>query len=721
MKINEFLSNEYFLDFSASKFDEIVDYLNEVCWAELFHRKNLDDAVDLLHKHIDQAIDKFVPKVKRRNPKYPPWFNSNLIKLRNKKNKFYYKMKNCTNSSQIDDMTTSFRNARKLFDSALVESYNEYVENTEVKIKNNPKRFWAFVNTKRKTSGYPSIMCYKNEKLMSPESICQRFADFFKSSYNSNTADNLDKSISSNCLPALIPNLIISYADIAESIADMNDGMGPDGIPSSFLKHTAEALIDPLLIIFNKSLKTGYFPNAWKISHSVPIYKSGDRTDIENYRSITNISSIPKLFESIVSKYLSFHLKDKISSVQHGFVKGRSTTTNLIEFQNVAANVIESGKQLDTIYIDFSKAFDSLHHDITISKLMQFGFTNIMLIWLKSYLMNRHQFVKLNDYKSNLFDVMSGVPQGSHLGPLIFIMFINDIVSCFDKVQALLFADDLKAFMEINSVYDALQLQNDLNKLMTWCHKNMLYVNIKKCKVMSLYRKQSPIEFEYKIDSQIIDRVSHFTDLGVIIDRKLVFNAHIDKICLKANKMLGFLMRIGKEFKDISVLIQLFYTLVRSQLEYAIVVWQPSQQYLINRIEQIQKKFLYYLYKKLGFLLYDSNIPMWNQIKNLPPYAEQCDFFGVVALEKRRQICSCLFVSDILMGRIDCTNILASLNIYVPTRNIRRREFLKIKHHSTSYGMRESLTTISRSFNSVYEHFDFHLSRDLFRNNLMHN
>lgn len=200
-------------------------------------------------------------------------------------------------------------------------------------------------------------------------------------------------------------------------------------------------------------------------------------------------------------------------------------------------------------------------------------------------------------HESKSFKVRSGVPQGSHLGPLLFILFMDDVTKSF-KSMKLLYADDLKLCGKVKSIADAIQLQNDLDLLSNWCKLNRLDLNIDKCKDMSFYRIRSPTHFNYTIDDIELTRVKIIQDLGVWFDEQLTFNRHIDFVTSKAYSMLGFVKRICKQFTNIQALKSIYFAYVRSYLEYASVVWHPYQLIHISRIESIQKKFLNVRLKK---------------------------------------------------------------------------------------------------------------------------
>ena len=226
--------------------------------------------------------------------------------------------------------------------------------------------------------------------------------------------------------------------------------------------------------------------------------KGGNKCDIRNYRPICIQNVMPKLFEGIIACKLSSSFKNILIAEQHGFMPGRSTSTNLLEYQHYLINSIEKERQVDVIYTDFRKAFDSVSHSILLSKLDAFGIRSTAFSWLSSFLSGRFLRVKYKDCYSSRFLASSGVPQGSHLGPLLFNLFINDIGEVFVHSKFLLYADDLKIFLSIGNRDDALLLQHDLDRLSEWSDTNKLDFNLSKCNIVRFNRKRDVIIFYYK-------------------------------------------------------------------------------------------------------------------------------------------------------------------------------------------------------------------------------
>lgn len=271
-------------------------------------------------------------------------------------------------------------------------------------------------------------------------------------------------------------------------------------------------------------------------------------------------------------------------------MKARSTGSNLIEYINYISKALDRGLEVHAIYTDFSKAFDTVDHTILIAKLKKFGITDSLLHWFESYLSNRTLFVSFNGSVSSKFTTMSGVPQGSVLGPILFNIFINDLSEKLN-CNFLLFADDLKIYTTITSIYDCIMLQNDINALFNWCGVNNLKLNIQKCNFMAFTNRIIPLQTNYFIDGEELVKPDSVKDLGVIIDSKLKFDLHIDYIVIKSYRMLGFIMRTTKQFNNSDCIKLLYNALVRSNLEYNTYVWTPFQSNHILKLERIQRNF----------------------------------------------------------------------------------------------------------------------------------
>jgi hypothetical protein len=524
----------------------------------------------------------------------------------------------------------------------------------------DPKKFWSFLSNIKGTSGIPSQLIFNGETLSTPIKIVVAFADHFNVNY-----------IKSNSSPSLTDNLIyhiISFGSVSEDQVlsalkkiKPKSTTGPDGIPAFLLPNCAATLAFPLSVIFNLALKTSDFPSTWKNSYITPVHKKGDKYDVSNYRPISLICNFTKTFEFILHEYLFTKVCNHLSNCQHGFFLKRSTISNLCCFTQFSAECIDERKQVDVIYTDFSKAFDRLDHNILLSKLHSFGFSASLLTFFKSYLTGRKQYVFYKGFKSKEIIPTSGVPQGSVLGPLFFSIFINDIVNGLSSLK-LLFADDFKLYREISTISDCVLLQDDLLKLSRWCHENKLHLNLNKCTVMSITHKINIIEFEYRINNVKLARVQSVVDLGITFDNKLSFVPHINVVVAKAFQALGFIIRCSMHFRNIDTLKLLYCAYVRSKLEYGSIIWDPSYQRYVDKVETIQHRFLKFLAFKTDGVYPERGYSQQNLLK----------IFFFLDLQTRRRNFSMNFLKKLIKYKIDCPDLLSQISLHVPNKGTRQ-------------------------------------------------
>ena len=470
-----------------------------------------------------------------------------------------------------------------------------YIDSVESAVSDNVSSFWKFINTKRGSHGIPGMVHLDSRSASSQVDVANLFADFFGSVYTPR----------SGVVPALNPewsplsdvnihSVSISIGQILSKLntLDRTKGLGLDGVPPLFLNECRFILARPLWHIFNSSLENGIFPAAWKANLVTPVFKAGDRSEVRNYRPICKLSVMPKIFEEIITEHLTSNLTNVICDEQHGFVPGRSTTTNLAVYHCFISAALNEGLQIDTVYTDFRKAFDSVDHCILHHKLAANGINGSFLAWINSYLEDRVQVVGVQGHLSDPISVTSGVPQGSHLGPLLFLLFINDLKGVFRHSNFVMYADDLKIFRTISGVLDVNLLQDDLLGFEQWCTVNRLCLNASKCVLLRSHRAVSGIPSTYNLEGTTLSVVAEVLDLGVTFTSCLDFRAHYRNIVCKAMKTLGFIARFGKHFKQIRTLKLLYVTLVRPQVEYASVIWSPRHKQYSNSIERVQHKFL---------------------------------------------------------------------------------------------------------------------------------
>ena len=388
---------------------------------------------------------------------------------------------------------------------------------------------------------------------------------------------------------------------------------GPDGITPQILKSLAKTIAPTLCIIFNKSYDTSEIPDDWREAYVVPIYKKGDRTDPINYRPVSLTCIACKLMEHVISSNLMRHADSNqiIYPLQYGFRKHLSTDQQLLGFVSDMQQSLENSKQTDALILDFSKAFDKVGHQRLLKKLHHYGIRGKNLAWIGNFLHGRSQKVLLEGNKSSSIEVESGVPQGSVLGPSLFLLYINDLPNNLG-CNVRLFADDAILYKEISSQEDGQSLQKDLDKVAEWSDKWRMKLNTDKCKAMSITRRRTKIENHYVLNDTPLELVTSAKYLGVTIQDDLKWNSHVTNITKKANNTLAFLRR-NIRIKSTDLKTNAYKALVRPLVEYASSVWDPHTNNLINNIEMVQRRAARYTLGKYRYT--DSVDAMLEELK----------------------------------------------------------------------------------------------------------
>ena len=680
---NETLS---FFDFRNADYDLINMRLRLIDWDNLLLNLDIDVAVSLFHDQLLSVISELVPKKVVKIDTFPPWFNVKLKKMIFEKKRLHTLFKKTGNLNYH----YQFSNLRARIKTYSKTLYNNYLNKVEESIPKNIKYFYQHINKLRKSSDLPANMVFENRSSSSPTEIADFFANFFNSVFTADNSAydnddlNLDQSVD-------ISHVQILEIDIFKELSslDVNTGPGLDEITNLFLRSAKHGMTKPLHLLFNKSLSGGVFPALWKTSLVRPIFKSGNKSDIKNYRPISIINSIPKLFEKIVCKKISPTIDDVLIDQQHGFRPDRSTSTNLVLLNDYLFTHLDKLVQVDVVYTDFAKAFDRVNHSVLLRKLRNFGISGSFYDWLSSYLSGRSYVVKIGSHTSSSYTATSGVPQGSHLGPLLFIIFINDIARYLKFVLFLIYADDLKLYHAVYSTADCDLIQRDLNSFYQWCVINKLYLSIPKCKVIKFTRKHDVVAYNYNFDGEQLSVVSSFKDLGVYYNTNGSFNSHITNIISKAKKSLGFINRNSTLFRLPNTYRTLYMSLVRPILEYASPVWSPYTQGNIDDLETIQHKFL-------RRFMYKSNLPLhpFNH-----DYTHALLVSELVPLNHRRILNDLLFLFNIINKNINVTALTNQVQFFVPARSTRNPPLFRLSYYRTDCRFSNSIERIRQLAN----------------------
>lgn len=707
-KVNKTKVKEYC--FKKTDYDNLNFLLTNTNWMHTLSMpdespETIDGILNIFYTILKNYLEQCVPKHFCSSPSGPPWTSKNLSRLKNQKNKYYKKYRTTSSSNDYIKYCT----LRAQYNLLNMRLYKNYINNIKCNLKRDPKSFYEFVNKKRKSNTYPPVMKSNGIESSDLSVISNMFADFFSSTYSDAKYDSSHEYpyFIQEQQPIMFPYVNTTSVTYFLKKLKFSTSVGPDGIPNCILINCAENLSYPLTILFNMSIKYGYFPNVWKKSFIIPLFKSGCKSSINNYRGIAKLSSIPKLFEQCICETLCHQISSLLSPSQHGFRKGRSTSTNLLELTTKINNSFTIGKSTNVIYTDFSKAFDRVNHHLLIEKLYIMGFTNNTLNWIKTYLQGRHQCVYFNNFLSKKIHVKSGVPQGSHLGPILFLLYINDLPSSIKFSNVLIYADDVKIFSDSDDLFNQSYLQLDLDSFFKWCNCNLLDLNLKKCKHMHFSRR-SISSTSFTLGGCLLECVDEFLDLGVLFDRKLLFNSHIDTCINKARGVWAFIKRWAKEFNDQIVTKQLYTSLVRPILEYCSVIWDPYYNIHSDRIESVQKQFLLFILRNT-----------YPNFLNLPSYESRLQQIKLPTLKSRRKVLNVIFLIKIMNGDIGSEFLVNEISFNIPQRSLRNFHPLALQYYRQNYANADPFRRICNNFNELYNVIDMSCNVNVIKRNLI--
>ena len=478
-----------------------------------------------------------------------------------------------------------------------------------------------------------------------------------------------------------IAHVEISESGIAKLLRDVDPSKasGPDNIPNRVLKECADSLAPALTLIFQRSVDTGTLPNVWLKANVSSVFKKGKKDLAENYRPISLTSVISKLLEHVICKAILCHLEnnDILTNLNHGFRSGYSCETQLLVTSHDLLKSQDKGIQVDMAILDFSKAFDTVPHNKLLHKLDKYGIKGPLHAWLKNFLTKRYMRVVLEGTSSNEVPVVSGVPQGTVLGPLLFLCHINDLPDRV-KSQIRLFADDCLLYREIKTHHDHTILQDDLKSMETWAEDWGMRFNTKKCYILSIKNKSS---HPYTLNQSILERVQSIPYLGVILSDDLKWKNHIDKITNKASQVIGFLKR-NLSHSPISCKRNAYLALVRSTVEYGAMIWDPYLQEDINKLERVQRQGVRFITGNYTSRTTGCVTQMLNEQK-------------LVSLKDRRKNTKLVFMCKIVRGLIPA---IPSEEFFTPQRPKRKIRTRKYNDHITHNIVENYVTNNSECF-----------------------
>ena len=503
-------------------------------------------------------------------------------------------------------------------------------------IKTNPRYFYSFAKRFAKVKSSVSPIRDEHGVLHNdPSEKAELLQDQYVRVFSDPTAANIEESTAhlNAEYASKLEDFVLTQDDIIKAIKELDPySSTPDGdIPAKVLTACKENLSLPLLLLWKDSFDNGIIPSCLKTQYITPVYKKGDRTKAANYRPISITSHLIKIFERVVRKHLVTHMESNglLSESQHGFRKRRSCLTQLLDHVDNILKCLNSGDEVDVIYLDYAKAFDKVDHNILLAKLKRYGIDGKLFDWIEQFLTERVQTVVVEGRKSTLKLVLSGVPQGTVLGPILFIMYIDDQIEALISSKGLSFADDTKLLRRICDILSHILLQEDLINIIHWSQLNNMLLNETKFEVVnyhlnkSIFLRNLPFTVEHQQytlpDGTIIEPTPTVRDLGVLLSEDCSWSPHIHQMLQSARTIASWVLSV---FRDRSPLLMLtlFKAMVRSKLEYCCPVWNPAKIGDIQDIESVQRNFT----RRITSC---RDLNYWERLEKL----------GILSLQRRRE------------------------------------------------------------------------------------
>ena len=572
--------------FSKTDFDKFREALDEVNWDPCFNTDDLDEMCEMwTSTFLNTARQRVANRTITVRQGDAPWYTSSLRAQKRKVDRIHNKAKSSKNHNKIH-LWRFFRDLRNKYINDLRSAEEEYYQRHFDLVNNSKqkgKRWWKTVGYFIKGDpNYGENYLLDGDTVVSDaKSKAEVFNNFFaKQSLVDDTNFDLPTAqpVHNNKLAAITVSENEVYSILAS--LDVSKATGPDGLSPKLLKEGASSIAPSLTKLFNISLEKAIFPAEWKKAHVTPIFKSGDASLSSNYRPISLLSCLGKVFERVIFKHTFNFLRDNfvLSEKQSGFMPGDGTVNQLLYLYHEFVKAVDLQKEVRVVYCDITKAFDKVYHPALIHKLSNVGISGSLLDWFKSYLSNRTQRVVLQGELSPWCGVGAGVPQGSVLGPLLFLIYVNDIVDIVGS-NIRLYADDVTLFITVDDPTDsndshnsAVILNNDLCEIQKWAKQWLVTFNSRKTKTMLVSRKRNPSYFPIYFQGSALENVTSQKYLGLIISSDLSWSNHINHIVSKAKKLIGVMKMLQYKLSRRSLEI-VYISYVRPILEYGDVVW----------------------------------------------------------------------------------------------------------------------------------------------------
>ena len=625
------------LNLQKADFDQINTHLENINWDDLKAICSPEEFPELLRLTILQVCMIYAP-TKSQQPVKVNQFVRKRRSLRRRKRKVKAQLNAISNKNKKPQKQDDLRAELYDINLKIKESICTQKEEKEAKalqtIIENPRFFFSYAKqfSKRKSTVGP----LQNDD-GNLEHDPKTMADMLQKQYSSVFSDpQSEKKKAPNLNPVFhstISEINITPKEVVKAIDEISadSACGENDIPALILKKCKQNLSQPIMILWKESFETGYIAKQYKTQVITPVHKKSSKADPANYRPIALTSHIIKTFERIVRNQLVAHLEKNhlLCKNQHGFRKHRSCLTQLLKHIDTVLKNLLNNQATDVIYLDYAKAFDKVDHQILLKKLHSYGIRGKLLTWLNAYLSNRWQTVVINGSHSYPAKVISGVPQGTVLGPILFIIYLNDLQSCIKHSVISSFADDTRLKRAINTTEDTVLLQSDLNSSIKWSDENNMQLHQKKFELIthttdnSNHLQELPFSNEYTeyqtADGSVISPQNSVKDLGITITSDVSWHTHITNITEDAKKMSSWVLSVFSD-RSAETMLPLYRSQIRSKVEYCSPLWNPAKVEDIKLIESIQRAFTSRI-KEVKHMSY------WDRLKSL----------NLMSLQRRRE------------------------------------------------------------------------------------
>ena len=584
------------LDYSNADIIGLKTFFNNFDWDNIFNKECIDTIVEDFSTLVLSVAKSFIPSkdvIIRPNDK--PFMNGHIRKLIRQR----YRLHNKAKHTNIPEDWANFRKSRNLVISEVRKAKLDYFKKLDNKINNSAtlgeKDWWKLVNTYLKgrcsTSSTATPLLVNDCVVNNPTDIANAFNDFF---ITQSTLDNLPSEVPE--IDALsnvtLDHIELNTKEVEDILKSLNPAKstGPDLISNMLLKMLASELSYPLTRLFNLSIQRSYFPSNWKLANVIPIHKKGSVHDISNYRPISILSNLSKVFEKSIFKHVFNFVKDNsiLTKFQSGFIPGDSTVNQLLDMYNFICQALDEGKEVRAVFCDISKAFDRVWHKGMVAKLKSIGISGNLLYWFENYLSHRKQRVVIEGKCSSTKIIPAGVPQGSVLGPMLFLIYINDIVNGIDS-NIRLFADDTSLLTKVDDPQAASNILNsDLKRINNWAKRWLVKFSPAKTKTLTFTRKSSPlIKPTLYLNNEEIIEVNCHKHLGLVFQQSGEWRLHVQTVIDKTSKMTSCLRSFKYRLSRKS-LEKIYNTFILPLFDYADVIWDNCTLYLSQQLENIQ-------------------------------------------------------------------------------------------------------------------------------------